>query len=352
MSAQQAQVFSQYFLIDDSKLSDFERFCDLNDRGIGWGRLDRAIYLVRRAIQPHVLELCCTWTFAEASQANAQQVSGLVDAWKKSFAVEPFSPAPDLRRPWSSLHSYFAGGRQDSRSPLLDEVVFNAFVKEPESFAQIREANSKNGLPPIALSPHDGHMLMCLLQMIGAKRGVEVGTLGGYSAAWICQAIGEDGTLVSIEKDAKRSRVAAKNLENLGFADRVECRAGDANQVLKNLESQGLWDFVFIDADKAGYGLYVDWAMCHVRPGGLILADNAYLWGGMSTFPNTYDSVRVDQSLETGTVSRLHGFDAAEYQGMSEAWRRLSMSNDFDTWMLPSPEGLLVSRKKPPSLTT
>ncbi len=346
MAAQQVRVLSLNFVIERDKLSAFERFCDLSDRGIGWNDLDRATYLVRESLAVGLMELNCTWSFSGELITFTEKIKGLMQVWRESLMVQVATEHVSDIRPWRVLHSYFAGSRQDSRSPLMDEVVAKAFVVEPESFAKIRDTNTERGLPPIALSPQDGHMLMNLLMTAGAKRGIEVGTLGGYSAAWICQAIGSDGMLVSIEKDAKRSRVAAENLSRLGFADRVECRAGDASMVLKNLSGSGPWDFVFIDADKGGYANYVAWAMDNVKPGGLILADNAYLWGGMLTFPNTYRESRVDESEATGANSRLHGYDEDEYEGMRGAWQRLSKSQNFDTWMLPSPEGLLVARKR------
>lgn len=320
----------------------FLKHCDVHDRGVGWNGLERAQYLARDAEQPGFVELRMSWTFAPQANDPGQQLTALAAKWAEMFAMEPLDLVDADLHEWRVVHSYFGNDRQDCRSPLMDHVVAEAFVKEPVSYAQVRVRNTAQGLPPISLSAQDGQIMMSLLRLAGARKGVEIGSLGGYSAAWICEAIGPTGMLVTIEKDAKRSRLAAENLQNLGYGDRVECRSGDALQVLKNLATEGPWDFVFIDADKGGYGNYVRWAMEHLRPGGIILADNAYLWGGMLSFPQPW----VDAAAHSEAGSRLHGFDAAEYQGMSEAWRHLAESPEFETWMLPVPDGILVARKK------
>ncbi|HVJ64215.1 MAG TPA: O-methyltransferase [Bdellovibrionota bacterium] len=346
MSVHQVRVLRATFSIARDRLAAFEKYCDEHDRGTEWPDLERAVYLVRTVgTSPLSVELACSWAFGKNFPHYEPQIEALIATWEQKFALKRVVESSSLA-PWSVLHAYYAGARQDSRSPLMDTVTARAFVHEPEGFAELRERSLERGLPPIALSPQDGHILMATLLSAGAKRGVEVGTLGGYSAAWICKAIGEEGVLVSIEKDPKRSRLAAENLARLGYGERVECRSGDAAQVLKNLSSEEPWDFVFIDADKGGYPTYVAWAMRHVRPGGLILADNAYLWGGMLSFLDTWEESRVDETAPHGAESRLHGFDAAEYQGMRNAWKLLAESPEFDSWMIPTPEGLLVARKR------
>lgn len=340
----QLQIFEVSRVLPVDSLKSFLKYCDKNDRGIGWTGLERALYRIRPLPSSDAFEFRATWSFASSHGIPVLDLlKPLVTIWDREFAMSDLveTASGDFSQ-WQIIHTYFGNDRQDCRSPLMDDVVARAMVKEPENLRLLRERAQESGLPPISLSPQDGNLLKNLLVMAGCKRGVEIGTLGGYSAAWICEAIGADGMLITIEKDAKRSRWAAENLALAGYGDRVECRAGNAHLVLENLKSQGPWDFVFIDADKSGYGTYVDWAMKNLKPGGLILADNAYLWGGMLTFPNTW----VDEPSLDLADSRLHGFDAAEYRGMSEAWQRLSHSEEFDPWMLPIPDGMLVARKR------
>ena len=110
----------------------------------------------------------------------------------------------------------------------------------------------------------------------GAKRVLEIGLLGGYSATWLACAIGSNGKLVTLEIDEKSVRVAGKNLERAGLRSQVEIRHGDARATLKNLVKAGEppFDLVFIDTDKNNYPVYLDYALQLTHPGSLILADN------------------------------------------------------------------------------
>jgi predicted O-methyltransferase YrrM len=128
------------------------------------------------------------------------------------------------------------------------------------------------GLPAIAVAPNQGKMLMLLAQMAGARRILEIGTLGGYSTIWLARALPEGGRLVTLEYAPKHAEVARKNIARAGFADRVEVKVGAALDTLPTLE--GPFDFVFIDADKQGYPDYFRWSLKLSRPGTVIVADN------------------------------------------------------------------------------
>jgi predicted O-methyltransferase YrrM len=118
--------------------------------------------------------------------------------------------------------------------------------------------------------------LQLLAEMVGARRILEVGTLGGYSAIHFGRALPEDGTLVSLEIDERHAEVARENVERAGLSDKVEIRVGDARELLARIaeSGEGPFDVVFIDADKEGYPEYLEWAMGLTRPGSLILGDN------------------------------------------------------------------------------
>jgi caffeoyl-CoA O-methyltransferase len=121
-------------------------------------------------------------------------------------------------------------------------------------------------------------LLQVLLRAVQARRVLEVGTLGGYSAIWMARALPADGRLVTIEAEPAHAAFARRFLERAGVADRVEVREGRALDVLPSLDGER-FDVVFLDADKEPLPTYLEWALRLLRPGGLVVADNA-LWGG------------------------------------------------------------------------
>jgi predicted O-methyltransferase YrrM len=138
------------------------------------------------------------------------------------------------------------------------------------------KANAAAGLPSIDVSPAQGKMLTLLARMAGAKKALEIGTLGGYSTICIARALPREGRLVSIEYSDKHAKVARANIARAGLADRVEVRTGAALDILPAIEAEGLgpFDFVFIDADKSNNANYLGWALRLSRPGTTIIVDN------------------------------------------------------------------------------
>lgn len=164
--------------------------------------------------------------------------------------------------------------------PLLDFVT-GLVAREEPALRAIRETTVAKGLPPISVGPDEGRMLHFLASSIGAKKIVEVGTLAGYSAAWLAKALPAGGTLHTIEFDPKHARVARENLAAAGLAAKATVHEGAGSAVLPTLEKYGPFDLCFIDADKTGYADYARWASKHVRSGGLVILDNAYLFGNL-----------------------------------------------------------------------
>ena len=158
----------------------------------------------------------------------------------------------------------------------IDEYIERLFVPRDPAFEQALRDAAEAGLPPINVSPNEGKLLYLLAKLAGAKRVLEIGLLGGYSAMWLAQAIGPQGKLATLEVDERHVRVARKNLERAGLLDRVEIWQGDARATLQKMIKAGEhpFDLVFIDADKPSYPVYLDYAMQLTRPGSLILADN------------------------------------------------------------------------------
>lgn len=162
----------------------------------------------------------------------------------------------------------------------LSDYVTQTFAAEDETLKRIRLEIPKQGLPEIMISPEEAAFLHFLVAATGAKQVVEVGTLGGYSGIWIARALPSDGRLITLEVDEKHARVARENFEKAGVADKVEVRVGDAHQMLPELETQGPFDFVFIDANKDGYPAYLEWSLSNLDVGGVVAAHNAFAFGG------------------------------------------------------------------------
>jgi predicted O-methyltransferase YrrM len=154
----------------------------------------------------------------------------------------------------------------------VDQYLADTLLPPDPALEAALADSAAAGLPAINVAPNQGKLLMLLAQMSGARRILEIGTLGGYSTIWLARALPSDGRLVTLEYSPKHAEVARRNIERAGFAQQVEVKIGAAIDTLPTLE--GPFDFVFIDADKAGYPDYFGWAMKLSRPGTVIVADN------------------------------------------------------------------------------
>ncbi|HEY3266614.1 MAG TPA: class I SAM-dependent methyltransferase [Armatimonadota bacterium] len=156
-----------------------------------------------------------------------------------------------------------------------DGYIGALFAPEDAALLAARDEMQREGLPSIAVSASEGKALHTLVMLSGARRLLEIGTLGGYSAIWIARALPEDGKLISLELDPHHADVARRNVERAGLASRVEVRTGHALESLAAMAGvEPLFDAVFIDADKDGYPAYLEACLPLLRPGGLLLADN------------------------------------------------------------------------------
>jgi predicted O-methyltransferase YrrM len=154
----------------------------------------------------------------------------------------------------------------------VDAYLEDALIGDDPVLDATRKASRAAGLPDIAVSPTQGKLLHLIARMIGAKRILEVGTLGGYSAIWLARALPADGELITLEYDPKHADVARSNIKNAGLADRVTVLTGSAIDTLPTLG--GLFDFSFIDADKKSNPDYFQWALKLSRQGSVIVVDN------------------------------------------------------------------------------
>jgi caffeoyl-CoA O-methyltransferase len=172
---------------------------------------------------------------------------------------------------------------EDTRGLLeeIDGYIEDLFGTSDEVLEATLRDSRRGGLPEINVSPNQGRLLRLFAEIAGARRILEIGTLGGYSAIHLARGLPEDGGLISLEIDEHHADVARKNVERAGLSDIVEVRVGDANRLLSDLieNDEGPFDLVFIDADKEGYPDYLDVSLRLVRPGSLILGDNTIRGG-------------------------------------------------------------------------
>ncbi len=163
------------------------------------------------------------------------------------------------------------------------------------------KASDEQGLPEIQITPGQGKLLYLLAKLTGARRILEVGTLGGYSTIWLARALPEGGSLVTLEFDPKHAQVAHRNIASAELDDRVEVLIGAALDTLPSLQGQEPFDLVFIDADKNNYPGYLEWALKLTRPGSLILGDNVVREGSVidpaSEDPNVVGVRRFNEML-------------------------------------------------------
>ncbi|MBT2585113.1 O-methyltransferase [Arthrobacter sp. ISL-95] len=135
------------------------------------------------------------------------------------------------------------------------------------------------GMPAIEVAPNAAKLLRMLVQMSGARRVLEIGTLAGFSSIWMAQGLPDDGRIVTCEFLQKHADVARANLDAAGVGHKVDIRVGAALDTLPTLTGQESFDFVFIDADKENDSNYLDWAIRLGHPGTVIVVDNV-IWDG------------------------------------------------------------------------
>jgi caffeoyl-CoA O-methyltransferase len=207
-------------------------------------------------------------------------------------------------------------GERYGKTPIL-EYVNRVHVAHDAGLARAFEV--PDGIPAIQVGPSDGKLIGLLLQLARAAKVVEVGTLVGYSAIHIARALAPGGHLWSIEFEPRHAEIARKNLAAAGLADRVTVLVGAGRDMLPTLDVHAPFDAVFIDADKQNYDHYGRWALEHLRPGGLVIGDNAYLFGEL-----------LDDTDRGRAMRGFHELVAAS----------------CDSVCAPTPDGLVVGIKR------
>jgi predicted O-methyltransferase YrrM len=185
----------------------------------------------------------------------------------------------------------------DALWTAVDAYLVDSFVASDEALDAALEASEAAGLPAINVAPNQGKLLMLLARAIGARRILEIGTLGGYSTIWLARGLDADGQLITLEANPEYAEIARANIARAGLSGSVEVRVGRAQDVLPGLAAEAPFDLIFIDADKPGTPGYFQWAVKLARRGSLVVVDNVVREGAV-----------LDADCEDASVQAMRRF--------------------------------------------
>lgn len=191
-------------------------------------------------------------------------------------------------------------------TPALADYLATVGYRESPILAEVRRHADTLPNPNLQIAPEQGALLAFLVRLMGAKRVLEVGVFTGYSSLAMAEALPPEGRLTAVDNDPVATETAQAFWRKAGVAGRMELRLGLAAEVLETLAAEGregYYDFAFLDADKEGYGAYLDQCLRLLRPGGVIAVDNV-LWRGAV----------ADPSHEDAETQALRQFNAAVAQ--------------------------------------
>ncbi len=181
----------------------------------------------------------------------------------------------------------------------VEEYVKDCVIVPDDALERSLAKSAEAGLPEIQVPPGLGKMLQLLARSMGAKRILEVGTLGGYSAIWMARGLVSGGKLITLERDAHHAQVARDNIAHAGLSGCVELIEGPALESLDKIAAQNppSFDLVFIDADKPSNPDYFNWALKLTRAGSIIIVDNVVRDGEVIDPENKDESVQGVRKL-------------------------------------------------------
>lgn len=217
-----------------------------------------------------------------------------------------------------------------TRSLSLDDRLYDYLLKvslrESELQRELREETAKHPSARMQISPEQGQFMALLVEMLGVKRAIEVGTFTGYSSLSVAGAMPEDGRLICCDVSEEFTAIAKRYWARAGLAAKIDLRLGPAVDTLDKLcrTETGSFDFAFIDADKANYLNYYERILKLLRQGGVMLIDNV-LWGGAVADPG-------DNDVDTVAIRLVNEHVKAD--------KRVSLS------MIPLGDGLTIARKR------
>lgn len=184
----------------------------------------------------------------------------------------------------------------------IEALITAQFAPEDEGLRQALVAGKEAGLPEIQISPIQGKLLQLLAVASNAHKILEIGSLAGYSGIWMARALPPDGRLITLEINEKHAEIVRQSFARAGVGERSEVRVGKALELLPQLVEEAPFDLIFIDADKAPYPQYLQWAIRLSRPGSIIVADNCIRGGKGLQAANDPDT----QGLYTYNQDAIH----------------------------------------------
>ncbi|SQJ32024.1 Putative O-methyltransferase MSMEG_5073 [Serratia rubidaea] len=198
----------------------------------------------------------------------------------------------------------------------VDTYLERCLAHQDDNLAQTLALNAERGLPAFDVSPLQGQFLTLMVQISGARRVLEIGTLGGYSTQYLARGLPEDGHVVTLEKEPANAAVARENIQRAGLLERVSIVVGAAAQTLPTLQSQLPFDLTFIDADKQNSLLYLQWAIKLSRTGSVIIMDNVVRGGAIVAAQRDVHAEGIRQALEA--VQNMPALSGTVFQTVGE----------------------------------
>lgn len=212
---------------------------------------------------------------------------------------------------------------ESQEQKYLNEV----FGLDDAELSEIRHELHRHNVEFMSVSGAEARILQFLVRVTGAKKIVEVGTLFGYSALAMAKILPEDGQIWTLEKSAENFAIAQKHFAKFPAGNKIRALNGDAAELLEDISVEGPFDMIFIDADKAGYVKYLDWAEKNVRRGGYIVGDNTFLFGAL------WGETR-DRNIGEKQIAIMNEFN-----------RRLADPSKYNSTLIPTVEGLTIAQK-------
>lgn len=209
-----------------------------------------------------------------------------------------------------------------------DLYISSLISHKPSPLSKIESELKTDGKWGINLGDNESQILWWLLKILQPKKCIEIGTQYGYSATWMLDALPAESYLWTLEKDIQHAEKAKENLEKVHKNCKVV--VGEALKNLVPLSQKGPFDFIFIDADKSTYVDYLRWARQNLRPGGLLVADNVWVWGA-AFYPEYHKGLNASET---------------QWKKMREFNRELVDCAEFDVTFLPTEEGMALAIKK------
>ncbi|MCG6138210.1 MAG: class I SAM-dependent methyltransferase [Nostoc sp. LLA-1] len=210
--------------------------------------------------------------------------------------------------------------------PQLYEYLLSVSLREPEILAQLRQETAQHPMSMMQIAPEQGQFMALLVQLIGAKKTLEVGVFTGYSSLVVALALPPEGKVVACDVSEEFTAIARRYWQQAGVSDKIDLHIAPAMETLDKLIAAGetgTFDFAFIDADKSNYDGYYERSLQLVRPGGLIVIDNV-LWSGRV----------ADQGIQDNRTTKIRAFNEKLHQD-----QRVSLS------LVPIADGLTLARK-------